>query len=104
MNFRIQELLELEELIVLVPMNTLVDYRIICRTDISHENDIWVNQYGSGGYSTIRRFRACLICKNLDIGVVEICATKDTIGQRRMINSQPHILDDLLDGERHGFR
>lgn len=67
MDIRVQELLKLEELIVLVPMDTLVDYGIICRTDISHKNDIGVNKYGSGAYSPICCFRACFICKNLDI-------------------------------------
>ena len=103
MDIRVQELLKLEELIVLVPMDTLVDYGIICRTDISHKNDIGVNKYGSGAYSPIFCFRACFICKNLDISVIEICTTKDTVRQWSMINRQSHIFNNLLDGERHGL-
>lgn len=34
MDIRVQEFLKLEELIMLVPMDTLVDDGIICRTDI----------------------------------------------------------------------
>ena len=79
MDIRVQEFLKLEELIMLVPMDTLVDDGIICRTDISHKNDIGVNKYGSGAYSLLCCFRACFICKNLDISVIEICTPKDTV-------------------------
>ena len=86
MNIRIQELLKFEELVVLIPMNALMNYSIICRTNISHKNDVWVNEDGSGTNRPLCCFSALLICEHLDICAVEICAAKDTVWKWSMIN------------------